>query len=266
MPENDEEQAIARAHGKYLYPKDLVGIIPDGSSQQDSFNLAQNYIDQWIRKQLMLKHAEFNLKEQNKDFSALIEDYRASLLIHEYQKNMLMGKVDTIVTADQIEAYYEKNLPDFKLSNTLVKALYIRIAKTNSRVPEIRQLLTSSNVSAFETLVELSYQYADRFDFFEDKWISLNQILQKIPGSPEDPDGIVQSQSLLEIENGDFLHFLQIRDYILSGETAPIEYLNRRIRDMVLTKRKLDYLKDLEESVYLDAVQKNDFEIYLNDK
>ncbi|MBT3242020.1 MAG: hypothetical protein HN352_02645 [Bacteroidetes bacterium] len=260
--DRDGSTPMARVYDKFLYSNDLMDIIPTGLVGPDSSEIAKSYIDQWIKKQLLLKHAEFNLEEKNKDFTALIEDYRASLLIYEYKKQMLLDKVDTVVSNNQIEQYYSRNLQSFKLASSVVKALYVRINKSNTKVAEIRQLIGSNNESSFESLVNLCYQYADRFDFFEDEWVSLNQILQKIPDSPENENEFLSSNSLLETQDEEFIHFLQIHEFKRGGETAPVEYVRDKIQDLVRTQRKMEYLQDLEESIYQDAIQKNDFEIF----
>ncbi|MCD6346156.1 MAG: hypothetical protein J7L96_01920, partial [Bacteroidales bacterium] len=147
-----------------------------------------------------------------------------------------------------------------------VKALYIRIPKDNSIVDEIKQLIRSNDESSFNKLVSLSYEYADRFDFFKDEWVSLNLILAKIPNSPEDENIFLSSKSLLESQDDEFIHFLQIHEYKLGGETAPIEYVSDQISDLVRNQRKMKYLNDLEESILQDAIQKHDFEIFEDNK
>ncbi len=260
--DKNKSKPVARVYDKFLYEDDISSILPEGNSSSDSINFAKTYIDQWINRQLLVHHAEFNLDLENFDLSQLINDYRASLLIHEYRKQLVLEKVDTLVEPDQIEEYYTRNLSNFKLASPVVKALYIRMQKDNSKVEEIRELLRSTKESSFEMLVDLCYQYADRFDFFEDEWVSFNLIVQKIPESPENHEEFLRSGSLMEIMGDDFIHFLQIHDYKLSNETAPLEYVKDRIRDLVLSEKKMQFLSELEESIYQTAIQKNDFEIF----
>lgn len=259
---HSEEKPLARAFDKYLYPSDLQAHFPKGLTAADSLHYINNFVTQWVRKQSLLEQAEFNLDLQRIDLSPLIEDYRASLLIHEYQKQLLAEKIDTVVTNEQIERYYESNMQEFSLNSPVVKALYIRIQKDNSRLDDIKKLLENTTDAAFQNLIELSYQYADRFDFFEDRWTSFTLIVQNIPGSPDDHEAFLKSGMLLEVSEQDYVHFLKIHDYRLSGETAPLEYVNQKIRDLVITERRMDYIKGLEESVYQDAIGRNQIEVF----
>ncbi len=260
--DKSDETPVARAFNNYLLAGELRQMLPANCSSADSQLFSDTYIEQWIHRQLLLHHAEYNLDLENLDFAHLIEDYRASLIIHEYRKQLILEKVDTIVGSDQIEDYYTHNLRNFELSTPVVKALYIKIQKGNSKAAEIQELLQSTSESSFENLVTLGYQYADRFDFFEDKWISFNLIIQKIPDSPEDHEAFLRSGVLLKTEDEQFIHFLQIHDYKLSNETAPLDYVSDRIIDLVLSERKMQFIKELEQSVYQTAMQKNDFEIF----
>ncbi len=256
------EIPVARAYDNYLYESTVAKIVPSGLSISDSLAFIKNYTDQWIKRQLLLKIAEFNLDQSKLDFTERIDDYKASLFIHEYEKQLVAEKVDTAVSQNQIEKYYRENLKDFVLSGPLVKALYVRIQKNNSKVEEIKNLLKSTKDDAFENLVTLCYQYADRFDFFDDQWVSFQLIVQNIPGSPEDLEAFLRTGSLMEIKDEEFVHFLQVHEYKLAYETAPIEYVYDRIKDLVLTQRRMDYLKNLEESVYQNAIEKKEFEVF----
>lgn len=256
------EEPVARAFDKYLYKSDIAKIVPVEFSHSDSIAFIENYTEQWVKRQLLLSYAEFNIDEERLDFTQMIDDYKASLIIHEYQKQLLSSKVDTILSENQIQEYYTRNLSNFVLKAPLVKALYVRIQKGNSKVTEIRDLLQSASETAFENLVSLCYQYADRFDFFDDKWVSFNLIVQNIPGSPDDHEAFLRSGALMEISDEEYIHFLQVHEYKLAEETAPLEYVFDRIKDLVITERRMDYLKELEESIYRDAVEKNDFELF----
>ena len=150
----------------------------------------------------------------------------------------------------------------FILESPIVKALYIRVEKSNSSVPEIRRLIRSTRDQDFEQLLTVGQRESDRFDFFNDEWISFSQIMEKIPGQVEDEDVFLNRNQSWESEDQDFVHFLLIRDHLSSGEQAPIEFISDKIRGLVLSKRKLDYIKQIEQDVLQDALSQQQIEIY----
>ena len=249
-------------YDKYLYASDMHVILNGISDPADSARIARSFIDQWINRQLLLRLAEYNVLEEQKNFASMIEDYRSSLLIYEYQKQLLSEKLDTIVNNSQLEDYYNSNINAFMLEAPIVKALYIRIEKSNTSVPEIRRLIRSKRDQDFEQLLTVGQRESDRFDFFNDEWVSFSQIMEKIPGQIENDDEFLKRNQTWESEDQDYIHFLVIRDYLGSGEQAPIEYINDKIRGLVLSKRKLDYVKQVEQDVLQDALSQQQIEIY----
>jgi len=266
LPEKAGEKPLARVYDKYLYPSDMSGIFTAASNSEDSVKIVGAFINQWIRKQLLVRHAEFNVPARNKNFETMLEDYRASLLIYEYEKQLVREKVDTLVTNSQIEDYYEKNLQSFKLDKPVVKALYMRMEKSNSKVPDMKRLIQSNSDRDFEQMLSIGQQQADRFDFFNDEWASFPLIMEKIPGTPENLDEFLQGSSHWISEDQDYIHFLLIRDYLKSGQIAPVEYIREQIKGLVLSRRKLDYIEQIQNEVLQDAMSGQQIEIYEQNK
>lgn len=63
---NKTEQGnpIARVYEKYLYESDVEGVGKGAAKPEDSVLAVKNYIDAWIRHNLILHYAEENLSEK----------------------------------------------------------------------------------------------------------------------------------------------------------------------------------------------------------
>ena len=68
------EEPVARVFDKYLYPRDLQDIIPSNISQSDSVIVARDFIEKWIKQQLLLTKAELNLTDPEKNVDKQIEN------------------------------------------------------------------------------------------------------------------------------------------------------------------------------------------------
>ena len=55
---------------------------------------------------------------------------------------------------------------------------------------------------------------------------------------------------------------MQINDVLMRSEIAPLEYVKPTIDQIVINRRKLELIKDLEKDITKDAVKNNQFEIY----
>ena len=124
-----KEKAIARVNDKYLYQEDLVDVVPAGTAANDSIEITAAYINNWVRQELLLKQAEDNLEESNRDFTDQIEQYRNSLIIYAYESELVNQKLDTVVPSSEIEEYYQENQSNFHLRENIVLASYVIINK-----------------------------------------------------------------------------------------------------------------------------------------
>ena len=59
---NGRHIPVARVLDRYLYLDDLRNIIPAGLSAEDSLTVARDFIDNWVRQQLILNKAEHRIE------------------------------------------------------------------------------------------------------------------------------------------------------------------------------------------------------------
>ena len=256
------EAPVARAYGSYLYKSDLQGLIPAGTTPEDSIRLVKSYIGQWLKKKAVVNKAEFNLTEAEKDVESLLEEYRTTLLTYEYEKQMVEQKLDTVVSDSEVQTYYYQFKQDFLLQDPIVKGVYFRVLRTSPQLGQFRDVAHSYGELAYKKLIDLGAQVADFTDSFEENWLSFPLLMQKMPGTVADPKQFLMRYKYMEAEDDRYFHFARIIDFKLPGEPAPLEYVKQEIRDILLNKRKMDFLKQLEESIYNEAVVQNEVEVY----
>lgn len=103
------DRVIATIYDKTLYQSDLQSVMYEGISANDSIVKAKAFIDNWIRRQLLIHQAESNIDKSELDFSRQIEDYRNSLIIYKYETLLIEQNLDTVVTDAEIAKYIEDN-------------------------------------------------------------------------------------------------------------------------------------------------------------
>lgn len=102
-------KAVAKVYDKVLYQSDLQGVLYDGISTNDSIVKTKAFIDNWIRRQLIIHQAEKTLDKSDIDFSKQLEEYRNDLIIHKYESMLIEQNLDTIVSDEEIAKYKENN-------------------------------------------------------------------------------------------------------------------------------------------------------------
>lgn len=254
---------VARAGDKYLYLDELPSIPAISLSAEDSTSIVRNYIDRWIKKELLLNKAETNVSsEYQSEIDIKLEETRANLMIYQYEQQMMLQRMDTVVTADEISSYYSENLSSLNLSNAIVKAIFIKIPKEAPNIERVRQWYRSGSQADIQNLESYCYQFAEKFDDFGENWLNFMYLLRELPAEIDDENRFLRNNSYYEVEDSTFYYFVNFRDYRLKGSEAPVEYVENDIRNIILNNRKIEFLQDLEKGIYNEALRENAFRIY----
>lgn len=261
---NDEidDKPLAKVHNEFLYESDIKSLFNSNITKEDSIVIARNYINDWIKKQLMVQKAELNLNEESKNIEKQIEDYRSSLLIFKYKQELIKQKLDTVITDEELENYYNEYSGNFILNHNIVKALYLKVSKEAPEIDKLKRWYKSSDSEDLSRLEDYCYQYATKFDNFDDKWIPFNDLLAEIPTTIDDQERFLKYQKYIETENDLFYYFVMINEYSLKSTVQPLEYAHLKIKSILLNKRKFTFIDELENTIYNDALNHNEFIIY----
>jgi len=256
------QQPLARVGEKYLYPSDVKDIFPQKLLENDSLMILHNFIDKWIKKQLLLQKAELNLTDEQKNVSKQLDEYRSSLLIFKYEQSLIKQKLDTIIWPDEIEQYYLENSSNFLLDNTIVKALFIKLPVDAPNQNRLRQLYRSDKEADIQQLESYCYQYANKYDYFDDQWIPFTRIQIELPEEISNPERYLRYNRYIEQQDSSFKYYVDIRDYRAESEVAPLDYIENNIKSIILNKRKIQFINEMENDIYNDAMKRGDFLIY----
>ena len=122
------DKVVATIYDKVLYQSDLQDILYDGISVNDSLVRTKAFIDNWIRRQLLIRQAENNLEKSELDCLKEIEDYRNSLIIYKYESLLISQNLDTVVSDEEIEKYVNDNAL-FDMNKDAVRSIILNIRK-----------------------------------------------------------------------------------------------------------------------------------------
>lgn len=256
------EKPVARVFDNYLYPGNLSGAIPANISPSDSIILANDYIDKWIRKQLLLRRAELSLTDEEKNVAEQLENYRSSLLIFKYEQRLVKLKLDTVVDFEEIEQYYNENPANFLLNHSIVKAVFIKVNRSAPNYYELKRLLRSDTDEDLKKLEAYAFHYAEKYDYYNDDWVNFNEIEKNLPGKIDNPQNTLRYRKNLELRDSTYNYLVNLKDYRLMGTVSPLSYVMEDIRTIIMNKRKIQMINRLESNIYNDALNKGYFTIY----
>jgi hypothetical protein len=263
LTQTNNRVVVAKAGDKFLYRDELPDLAGNGMSREDSISIVRNYIDRWIKRELMMSRAEINLTEGYiAEIDQKLEETRENLMIYQYEQQMILQRMDTLVSQVQIENYYAETLQTFNLNNAIIKALFMKIPMEAPNIDRVRSWYRSDSQENLQNLESYCYQFADKFDDFGEQWINLNFLIREIPSEIEDQSRFLRNNEYFETSDSLYYYFVRIRDFRLRGSVAPVEFVFDDIKNIILNNRKIDFLQDLEDGIYNEALKENMFRIY----
>jgi hypothetical protein len=259
-----DRKAVAKAGDEVLYFDQIPStLVMPGMSGTDSVSAVQSYIRRWSRKELMALRAEENLTAAYKDeVNRQLDEMRNNLLIYQYQQQMIIQRMDTIVTDSELQDYYVSNLNTFSLTTNLVKALFIKLPAATPDIEKVRKLYKSSIPEEIRELEDYCSRFALRYDDYDDAWIPVTHVLMEVPLEIENQEEWLARNSAVELKDDKFTYFVAIREYKLRNSVAPFEYIHGQVRTIILNNRRNDFLQKLEDGIYNEAVRSNTLKVY----
>jgi hypothetical protein len=254
--------ALAKIGDVTLYYDEIPKLLQTGISPQDSAAIIQNYINKWAKKELLFMKAEQNLTTEFKnEIEKQLEETRANLVIYQYQRQMMLEKMDTAITGEEIESYYATNDKNFLLNSNIVKALFIKVPVETPGIDKIRLWARSNDQKDLQQLESYCYQFAEKFDDFNENWVTMDRLSVELPQYIINHYYFIKRNTWFETSDSSSVYMISIRDYRQRYSIAPFDYVRNDIKSIILNNRRFEFLQSLENGIYNEAIKENTFKI-----
>ena len=255
-------EAVAKVGNHKLYRNQLQSYIPAGVSPEDSASLAASYIKAWAEDLLLLDMAEEQLSEEDKDVSQDLEEYRRTLLKYRYEQLYINQRLDTLITEEEIQRYYDANPDRFRLERPLLKARYMIISEDARSLKTLKQKMSSDDAMEVMEADSLGAYAAHKYADAADTWMDAITLAQELGTDYRTLLSSIKKQFAEMPDGNGNLRIAYIVEMVPEGKPAPVEYVTERIRDLILSNRKHKMEKDLEQDLLEDALRNQKFVIY----
>ena len=255
-------EVVAEVGSEKLYRSDLDAVIPMGVSPEDSSYLAMQYIHTWATELVYLRIAEEQLSKSEKDVTKELEDYRKSLLKYRYEQLYVNERLDTAVSDDLVEEYYNAHQEKFVLGRPLIKARFLSISDDSPAKEQIRKRMSSTEVEDLIEADSLAYSSAFKFTTWSDEWVDVAVLAREFPMDYETMLGQVRNKWIEKVDTTGVARLAYIQDIMKKGEVAPIEYSTPAIKDIIISSRKQALISTLEQDLLNDARENGQFVIH----
>jgi hypothetical protein len=257
------DTAAARVNSAYLDRQELTGIIPAGTSKQDSIAITKSYIDRWASQRLMYDAAVVNIgPEKQEELDALVKQYASDLYTKAYLEEIVKRSVDTVVSNEELVKYYNANKDNFRTTGTLARLKYIRMDKDHPKYNLARQRFLSGNKKDVKALNDMALQFKS-YAFNDTVWTDMNAIYQKLPFiNPDNRDKYIYSGISYQYPDSADVYVVKVSRVLDRNQVAPYEYIRPTLEQVIINNRKLELIKKFQNEITDDAIKNKKYEIY----
>ena len=259
----DTSNLVARVGNTYLYKTDIANLIDNNASSQDSAEIVDKFVDNWIRKELFIREATSNNRIDQSEIQRKVEAYRYTLISYEYQRLKVEEQLNKEVSEEEIFQYYEDNIENFQLRQNILRGRYLKISQMAPKKVDLRRWIKSDRPADLEQLKSYSFQFASDYYIQESTWINFDELTKNSPFSTvENKVQFLRRNRYVEESDSLYLYLFRIHEFKLSEQVSPLEYVKDDITNIIINKRKVEIAKSLENKVYERAKRNDDYEIY----
>lgn len=210
----------------------------------------------------MIEQAKKNLVVQNLDLDKQLEDYRNSLIIYHYETELIRQRLDTVVSEEEIEKYYQEHLSDFELKENIARVHYAIIENESEKEALFEEIYRLPDSMMIDSLESFGKYYAYSYFLDTATWVRFDEIMEIIPIETYNQELFLKGNRRVTIKDDDYIYLLTFVDFKITDDTSPLNFEHSNIRKIIIQKRKITLIKQLRKDIYDKAVKNNEFEIY----
>jgi len=254
------ELIVAQVGTNMLSKSDIEAL---NVSKSDSAKVVSRFVENWIKKELLVKKANEDFNIDLNSIEQKVADYRYALISYEYQKFIVQQQLDTVVTEQEISDYYETNRTNFVLRQNILRARYMKVNKEAQKLRSVKRWIKSDRPNDMESLEEYAFQFANDYSLEDSTWLKFDELTKNSPFSTiTNKIQFLRRNRYVEEEDSLYLYLLKINEYKISEEVSPLDFVREDIRNVIINKRKIALVKELENEIFEEAKQNEDYQIY----
>ena len=224
-----------------------------GMSTEDSARVAEQYIYQWAINLLEYDVAKDKL---NKDIERIVEDYRRSLCIHEYEQYLIAQRMPKEVEDTIIKEFYDLHSHHFVLREAIVKGVLLVVPNGAPNMDLLRKNIQHPEEEEnIEWIEKFAYQYAAGYELFLDDWKTVSQIILRMPFEKDDLNKQLKATPQIELQDSINTYLLQVTDLYQANQPMPIEYARPEIEKIMLAQRQVNFIQQERIGLYEKAIK-----------
>jgi hypothetical protein len=251
---------LARVGNARLYEKDLKIAI---ANNEDSNTIKKTLVNDWVKNQVIYNKALSGLNSDEKNKDKELKDYYESLIRYAYLEKEASARIDVSVSDKDIEDYYAGNEKNFELKRNIIRFLYVKVPVETPVNKNVETWMRHPERKNMDSLKGFTRKYSRNSLLDTGKWYYFSDITKEIPILEDyNPEHFIKANDYVELRDSRYVYMMNIVDGRIKDEIAPLPLVKDKIRMIIINRRKINKIKELENNIYRDAESRRQFEIY----
>ena len=260
--EKRKSGTIAEYNGKTI-TQEQINNLTAGLNPQDSARVAQQYIQQWA---ISLIEYDIAKDQTNKNIEQLVEDYRRSLYLHEYETKLISQRMPRNVEDTLVQTFYNTHRQQLILTETIIQGLLLVVPNQAPKLDELKKKIQQPELEEnIEWIEKFAYQYAVGYELFIDDWKTTSDIIVLMPLEQDNLDKQLKNKRQIEIQDSINTYLLQVTDLHMKGDEKPITYARKEIEEILLRQRQVEFIQQERNKLYNKAIETGKLKLYENE-
>lgn len=260
--EKRKSGTIAEYNGKTI-TQEQINNLTAGLNPQDSARVAQQYIQQWATSLIEYDIAK---DQTNKNIEQLVDDYRRSLYLHEYETRLIAQRMSRAIEDTLIQTFYQIHQQHLILSETILQGLLLVVPNQAPKLDELKKKIQHPEIEEnIEWIEKFAYQYAVGYELFTDDWKTTSEIFVLMPLEQDNLNKQLKNKRQIEIQDSINTYLLQVTDLHMKGDEKPITYARKEIEEILLRQRQVEFLQEERNKLYNKAIETGKLKLYENE-
>ena len=261
--EEFEQVPLARVGNSYLYKTEVEQAVPRAMSPSDSAAFISEYINKWASQQLLLSLSKINLSDDKlNEFDRLVADYRAELYTRAYVDELTRQMNDSAVTTKELLKFYNEQKENFKLNEKIYKLRFVSLPPTFLNPDLVEEKMKRFEEDDLRYLDSISVHFK-KLHFNDSIWVSASALMTEIPSlNYKNQDTYLKKSKFFEIKDSTGVYFGRVMASMDVNDQAPFTYVIPDLKEIILNRRRLEYVRKIESDILSEATKKNEFENY----
>ena len=249
------DKIVAQVYYHKLYLSEIESNLPTGLSPEDSVAMAKDYIDNWVKEQLVLYEAEKKLSVREKNFDKKMEDYRRSLLINAYYDKLVSDTAQFKISSREIEEFVHDFDKRYAEDKDIVRVNYVKLSDKSKLTAAVKAIMFDESRRENEK-EELVKMLGDSIEYMlDDKtWLYLDDIRMEVPFDISNDD-LKQHHQYVEKVVGGSRYLLVVLDHKNRRSDSETQEEQAAVRMMLVNQRKQQFLEDHVNKLYQKALK-----------